>query len=105
MLSPDLLARSFFDCLDKGAITLFRSWLALHKGINKWLIGADFALRDRSRAGDCFAFTVYPYKDWPNDIMSDVKAHLPHDLKDVRRLDERSSEWLRDLSDSISCFL
>ena len=96
MITADRVAIAFFDCLDKGAIKLFRDWIALHPHTSRWLIGADFALRDTKRAGDCFAFTLFPYDAWPDDIVRDIKANLPRDLKDLKTLDERSVKWLRD---------
>jgi len=60
------------------------------------IIAADFALHDKNRPMDCFAFTILPSDAWPADIEKDVGQALPKDLKKSKALDEAGAEWLRD---------
>lgn len=95
-MTPDELARTFLETFDKSAQAIFRRWLARYPGVDRWIIAADFALRDKNRPNDCFCFTIYPGHHRPTDIEADIRSHLPRDLKDGRTLETTASRWLRD---------
>ncbi|MFT3686412.1 MAG: hypothetical protein QM783_16070 [Phycisphaerales bacterium] len=75
---------------------MFQRYLNRHSRVGKWIIAADFALHDKTRPMDCFAFTILPYDAWPAVIREDVAKALPRDLKESKALTERGIEWLRD---------
>lgn len=95
MIPPHEFAKCFLETFDKSAIHVFRRWLERYPGTTKWIVAADFALRDKNRPGDCFGFTIFPCHQWPKDIEADIKSHLPRDLKDGRTLDATASQWMR----------
>jgi hypothetical protein len=96
MVDPLALARTFLDTFDKSAVDLFRPWLARHSATTKWIIGADFALRDKKHPGDCFAFTLIPYDVFPEEFAAEVRSMLPRDLKNSQSLPPNAATWLRD---------
>lgn len=96
MVSPTDIARAIIETFDKGAVGHFRRWLAQHPYVDKWIIAADFALRDKSRPNDCYAFTIFPYDAWPDHLKADIKAHLPRGIKKSKTLSGESETWLRD---------
>lgn len=79
-----------------SALALFRVYIARHPHVRKWIIAADFALHDKNRPMDCFAFTILPYDEWPAEIEKDVANALPKDLKKSKTLDSNGADWLRD---------
>lgn len=96
MINPDLIAKVLLETFDMSAAAMFRAWLAQHGSIRKWMLAADFLLQDQAQPNHCFAFTVFPIDGELVDILADIRANLPHDLKDNRTLDERAIKWLRD---------
>jgi len=96
MIEPIEFARCFIEAFDKGPAQVFYRWLATKPATTKWIIAADFALRDRSRPGDCFAFTIIPYDLYPEDFANEVRLNLPKDLKESKTLDATGAAWLRD---------
>ena len=87
---------AIFSTFDKSAAQLFDDWMALRPATRKWMIAADFALRDRSRPGDCFAFSIVPYERNFEEYKLETQVHLPKDLKDSRELHDHSASWIRD---------
>lgn len=96
MISPLDIAKGIIETFDKSAVELFRQWFQRHQATEKWIISADFALRDPSRPGDCYAFSIFPYDAWPQDIEADIRANLPRDIKKSKALDTKAAAWLRD---------
>ena len=96
MVTPEEIVRCLLTTFDKRALTLFRSWLAQHPSITKWIIASDFALRDPNRPADCFAFTLIPYDALPQDIEADITANLPKDIKKSKTINDATIAWLRD---------
>jgi hypothetical protein len=96
MMDVVAFTETFMATFDKSAVELFRRWLAAHPHATKWVIGADFALRDNSRPGDCFAFAIMPFDVHFTEHAARVEANLPRDLKDSRSLSSESAAWLRD---------
>jgi hypothetical protein len=94
--TPTQIAQILLECFDKSALALFRRYLDHHPQVRKWIIAADFALHDKDRPLDCFAFTILPYDAWPAEIEKDVAQALPKDLKKSKALDEAGVDWLRD---------
>lgn len=94
--TPTQIAKILLECFDKSALALFCNYLSHHSQVRKWIIAADFALHDKARPLDCFAFTILPYDEWPAEIKKDVAQALPKDLKKSKALDEAGVEWLRD---------
>jgi len=89
-------ARAFFQTFDGSAIDLFRRYLQRNPGVRKWMIAADFSLSDPARFFDCFAFTFWPYDDWPDRIAADAVDALPKDLKNTKILTPEAAAWLKD---------
>ncbi|MER8824626.1 hypothetical protein NKH70_33885 [Mesorhizobium sp. M0991] len=96
MIEPSEFASCFIETFDKSALKIFRSWLAKKPATTKWIIAGDFALRDKSRPGDCFAFSIIPYDLFPADFAEEVRQNLPRDLKDSKTLGANAAAWLRD---------
>jgi hypothetical protein len=89
------IAKLFFECLDKAAIDKFRTFMARHLGVKKWIIAADFSL-GKERPLGCFAFTVVPYDAWPWELERDAIQHLAKDLKESKSVPQSAIGWLRD---------
>lgn len=94
MIEPSKIAQCFFETFDKSAVAIFRRWLSKQQA-TKWIIAADFALRDKSRPSDCFAFTIIPYDLVPEEFSKEVKKNLPKDIKKSKTLDSSGAAWLR----------
>ena len=96
MIEPSQIARCFFETFDKSAVQVFRRWLGSQQKTTKWIIAADFVLRDKSRPSDCFAFTIIPYDLYLEDFSQEVQKHLPKDMKKSKTLDASGAAWLRN---------
>jgi hypothetical protein len=96
MIEPAAIIKTFVDTFDKSSVRLFRDWLRRRPRPEKWILSADFVLRDRSRPGECFAFSLLPYDLTPSDFAAEVQANLPRDLKDAKDLPETAAAWLRN---------
>lgn len=96
MTDPKQLAETFVETFDKSAVDEFRAWLALRPRTTKWIIGADFALRDKSRPNDCFAFSIIPYEEGYEAYKARAGRNLPKDLKNSRTLTSEGAAWLRN---------
>jgi hypothetical protein len=93
ILATDI-ADALFEAVDATAAT-FKAWMEQHKAW-QWIISADYALRDPSRPGDCFAFTVMPYDKPLSAFEAEVKNTRLRDLKNSRDLSDDQVSWLRD---------
>ena len=93
ILATDL-ADALFEAFDTIAAT-FKAWMQEHKEW-QWIISADYALRDPSRPGDCFAFTVMPYDKPLSAFEAEVNGTRLRDIKDSRELSDDQVSWLRD---------
>lgn len=96
MHSQATIAKLFFQTFDSSAVELFRSHLARHPRVKKWMIAADFVQHDPERPMDCMAFTFLPYDEWPKNTQGDLSSALPRDLKKSKELTPEAVEWLRD---------
>ena len=90
------LSTAFLETFEGSARELFRAWLSKRPATTKWIIAADFALRDKTRANDCFAFSIIPYETAYERYKSLISKRLPKDLKKSRTLTEDSAELLSD---------
>lgn len=90
------LAETFLETFDKGGVDTFRAWLNSRPNTEKWIIGADFALRDKSRPNDCFAFSIIPYEPESVDYRTLVERQLPKDIKHSRTLTSEGAALLRN---------
>src|ERR1700676_3710222 len=93
ILATDL-ADALFEAFDTIAAT-FKAWMQEHKEW-QWIISADYALRDPSSPGDCFAFTVMPYDKPLSAFEAEVNGTRLRDIKDSRELSDDQVSWLRD---------
>jgi|HubBroStandDraft_6_1064221.scaffolds.fasta_scaffold773340_2 hypothetical protein len=57
------------DCLictsGKSAIEEFRTFMAKHPMVTKWMIATDFMIGDPRAAHDAYAHTLFPYDTDP----------------------------------------
>jgi hypothetical protein len=80
--------------MDKSAIVDLRSFLSRHGAVTKWIIAADFSV-SKNRPLACFAFTIFPFQS-PKEIEKETNEGLARELKQSKRLSQKSIEWLRD---------
>lgn len=92
---PEAFSSCLFETFDKNSRKIFKDWLLNHKGVKKWIISGDFALQDKDRPADCFAFSIIPYNATPQEFASEVEEFLPKDLKERKYLDSKGVCWLR----------
>jgi len=59
------------------------------------MIAGDYCLRDTTRSNDCFAFTIFPYKEDFGDLCRRIRAVLPRDIKKSRFLTAKGAELLQ----------
>jgi hypothetical protein len=83
------------ETFDKSLLPPFRAFLAVRPHIKKWIIASDYCLHDRSRPRDCFAFSIIPYDDWPENIFGRIRAALPRDIKNAHDLGAACIHYLR----------
>ncbi|MBY3556443.1 hypothetical protein [Rhizobium laguerreae] len=95
-MDPNQFVDCFVEAFDKSAVDVFRNWLAGKRQVDKWFISADFALRDKNRPNDCFAFTIMPADFGRDEFKKEVARNLPRDLKDSKSIDAEGVAWLRD---------
>lgn len=92
----DQFAECFIETFDKSSRRKFQRWLTTRPTTTNWIIAADFALRDKNRPGDCFAFTLIPNDLHPKEFAAEVQRNLPKDLKKTKDLDAAAASWLRN---------
>jgi len=96
MFPPDIIFNQMLETWDGSSRTLFKNFLATNSGIAKWMISADYCLRDSTRANDCYAFSIIPYRESFSDLTHSIRAALPKDIKKARYLSQAGVDLLME---------
>ncbi|MGO9454980.1 MAG: hypothetical protein ACLQDV_28630 [Candidatus Binataceae bacterium] len=91
-----MIFNNMIECWDGSSRALFRNFLAANAGITKWMISADYCLRDNTRVNDCYAFSIIPYGTNFIDLQDHIRAALPKDIKKARYLSRDGVVLLTD---------
>jgi hypothetical protein len=93
---PKMIFDKMIECWDGSSRALFRNFVAANAGITKWMISADYCLRDNTRANDCYAFSIIPARNSFTDLRDLIRAALPKDIKRARYLSQDGVVLLTD---------
>jgi hypothetical protein len=92
------------EALQSGIEPRFREFVR-RSPARKWIIAADFALSDKTRHQDVFAFTVFRMRETFDELLTDVRRVATSDLKKNRRVSEPMLAYLRSNDRFHFCFL
>ncbi|EYC52733.1 hypothetical protein AZ34_00375 [Hylemonella gracilis str. Niagara R] len=84
---PDVF-RCLFQTFDGSAVKEFRKFLSSQSVIKKWLITADFCVRDNEKSNSAFAFTVVPYDAYLAEMQEEIRQALPKDIKKTKEISQ-----------------
>lgn len=96
MFPPEMIFKELTTCWDLSSCALFQNFLAANPGVTRWMISADYCLRDTSRANDCYAFSIMPMEDDFKAMSDRIRAALPKDIKRARYLTQEGANLLAD---------
>jgi hypothetical protein len=96
MFPPEMMFNELTKCWDGSSRALFQNFLAANPGVTRWMISADYCLRDTSRANDCYAFSVMPMEDDFTAMRGRIRTALPKDIKRARYLTQQGADLLTD---------
>ena len=88
-----------------SAIDEFRSFLAKHPKITKWIIACDFVLNEREAASDAYAYTFFPYNADLMDVKAKITTLVPKDFKKTKDIRSELVEFLRSGETFTVCLL
>lgn len=99
MFAPQLLYQAAEQVFSQSSLDDLRRFLRTKPEVRKWLIVADYCVRDSTRPMDCFAFSIVPWDESFLRMQTAIRRDLPRDLKKKKILnpDElrvlRGSDW------------
>ena len=94
MFPPEMIFKELTTCWDGSSRALFQNFLAANPDVTRWMVSADYCLRDTSRANDCYAFSVMPMEADFTAMKDRIRAALPKDIKRARYLTQEGVDLL-----------
>jgi hypothetical protein len=104
MFHPDQVFKCVFDTLGQNVEANFHKFVA-SSSVSKWLIAADFVLDAPDRPNDAFAFTIFPYDAYFEQIQAEIRVVAPKDIKQNKTITEDMLGYLRSAQRFSFCFV
>jgi len=104
-INPDALVDCLISTFSKSAINEFRSFLAKHPMITKWMIACDFVLNEPAAASDAYACTFFPYNADLMDVKAKITRLVPKDFKKTKDIGPELGEFFHSGETFTVCLL
>jgi hypothetical protein len=105
IISADGLLDQLMSTFCANATKEFRTFLANHPKVTKWLIASDFVLNDSEAISDAYAYTFIPHNAEIQKIKANIKELVPRDFKKTKIVNPSLKEFLRSGETFTICLL
>jgi hypothetical protein len=83
-IHPDGLVDCLVSTFGNSAIKEFRTFLAKHPLVSKWMIATDYVISDPQAAHDAYAYTLFPYDTDLEALKAKIARLVPKDFKKTK---------------------
>jgi hypothetical protein len=104
MVHPDQIFKIVLDTLSRETEPDFRKFV-VGSHVAKWFIAADFVTDAPDRPNNSFAFTVFPYNAYFEQIQAEIRAASARDIKEVKTVSQNMLRYLRASQRFSFCFI
>ncbi|MGO9172272.1 MAG: hypothetical protein ACLP7P_09945 [Rhodomicrobium sp.] len=94
VFSADELVDGLISTFVKSGIDQFKSFLAKHPGVTKWIIACDFVLNDPGAVSDAYAYTFFPYNAEIQQVKANIQKLVPKDFKQTKNIGDEFKQFM-----------
>lgn len=104
-IHPDGLVDCLTSTFGMSAEKEFKTFLAKHSAVTKWMIVSDFVIGDPQAAHDAYTYTLFPYNTDIEELKAGIAELAPKDFKKTKAIEPRLLAFLRSGATFTVCFL
>jgi hypothetical protein len=104
-IHPDGLVDCLISTFGNSAVKEFRTFLAKHPMVSKWMIATDFVIGAPQAAHDAYAYTLFPYDTDLEALKAKIVGLVPKDFKKTKTVEPRLHEFFQSGATFTICLL